>query len=312
MKARCADRGGSVNQAKVKMRELTGHIFNPAATKARKPGPAPAGVMARAPEGFAALDAALAEMNEAGVARLIIEGGDGTVREVVSRVLTSWEAPPEFAIIPVGNTNLIARSAGAVKADAMAHVASSPETLRRREIALLKARRAGAPDLRGFIMGAGAYEKATRMAREEIAARHGAQVVAAVFKLLRSPELRAPNPIGFSDEGRDAPPEPRLLTALTSLPGALLLGLSPFWGEGSGAIRWLDIASPAPRLALAAPFIAFGKPVKWMGEAYRSGRTGEAALRPGAPFVMDGEHFEPGEDGLVRVSASETATFLSF
>lgn len=48
-----------------------------------------------------------------------------------------------------------------------------------------------------------------------------------------------------------------------------------------------------------------------MREAYRSGRAERLTLRLEAPFVMDGEEFEPGEDGLLHVSATESARFLS-
>ncbi|MEX2519366.1 MAG: hypothetical protein WD969_08560, partial [Paracoccaceae bacterium] len=107
-------------------------------------------------------------------------------------------------------------------------------------------------------------------------------------------------------------PAARTLVALTSLQGPLLFGLSPFWGAGEGPIRWLDIAAAPPRIALAAPFIAFGRPRRWMSDHYQSGRAARATLSLNADFVLDGEHFAPGADGLIAVTAAETATFLSF
>lgn len=283
-----------------------GHIRNHAATKAAKTAHiSGAGIMTRAPETFPALDAALTEMRVAGVRRIIIEGGDGTVREIISRTAL-WPEQLEFAIIAAGNTNLIARSAGEIEAGAANRLRTDPAAFRSRTIPLLKVERKGLPDLSGFIMGAGAYTAATRLAQQEIGARHGAQVVLAVLRLLRSPELRAPSMIGMNGE-----PEARLLLAMTTLPGALIFGLSPFWGGGTGAIRWLDIAASPPRILLAAPFIALGRPRRWMREAYRSGRAERLTLRLEAPFVMDGEEFEPGEDGLLHVSATESARFLS-
>lgn len=284
-----------------------GHIRNRAATRAARGAPAAAGAVLREPDSFAGLEAALAEFREAQVSTLLIEGGDGTVREVVSRAFRIWSgAPPPFAIRATGNTNLIARSAGRAPEGPL-----SPDRLRQRALPVLKAARAGAEPMRGFILGAGAYEAATRIAREEIGARHGLQVALAVLRLLRAPALRGPFPIGFS-AGEAAPgPEPRMLVALTSLPGALIFGLSPFWGGGAGPLRFLDIAASPPRLALAAPFVALGRPRRWMAKAYRSGRTATATLALEGAFVMDGEPFAPGSDGLVRLSAAETATFLS-
>lgn len=295
------------------MPSIIGHIRNQKATRAGARAPfAHEAAISRSPAGFAALDEALAEMKAAGVRRLVIEGGDGTVREVIGRALPLWGAAPlEFAIVASGNTNLIARSGGRVSAADAARLADMSAPVERRAIPLLKAEREGERTLRGFIMGCGAYATATKLAREEIGARHGAQVALAVLRLLRSPRLRAPSPIGFGPDGREAEIEPRLLVAVTSLPGALLYGLSPFWGSGAGALRWLDIAANPPRLALAAPFIAFGAPRRWMHAHYRSGGSRTAELRLDAPFVMDGEHFEPGADGRLRLSAGESVTFVS-
>lgn len=285
-----------------------GIIRNRAATRAARGAPAGAGEILRMPEDFAALEAALSEFREAGAAAIVIEGGDGTVREVASRAFRLWEgAPPPFALRPTGNTNLIARSAGR----APRGVPLAPERLRRRVLPVLKAERAGAEAMRGFIAGAGAYEAATRLAREEIGARHGLQVLLAVLRLLRSRALRGPWPIGFAASATAPESAPRMLVAATSLPGALLFGLSPFWGTGSGRLRFLDIAAEPPRLALAAPFVALGRPRRWMAEAYRSGRSEAATLRLETPFVLDGEPFAPGADGLVKFTAAETATFLS-
>ncbi|MFN3260527.1 MAG: diacylglycerol kinase family protein [Pikeienuella sp.] len=286
-----------------------GLIRNRAATRATRGSPAGAGEILRMPEDFAALEAALAEFREAGVAAIVIEGGDGTVREVVSRAFRIWGgSPPPFSLRPTGNTNLIARSAGCAPRGG---APLAPERLRRSVLPVLKAEREGAEAMRGFIVGAGAYEAATRFAREEIGARHGLQVLLAVLRLLRSRALRGPWPIGFAASTTAPESAPRMLVAATSLPGALLFGLSPFWGSGSGRLRFLDIAAEPPRLALAAPFVALGRPRRWMSEAYRSGRSEVATLRLETPFVMDGEPFAPGADGLVRLTASETATFLS-
>ncbi|MFV0473312.1 MAG: diacylglycerol kinase family protein [Pikeienuella sp.] len=294
------------------MPSLIGLIRNPAATRAGAGAPAGANLVARAPGDFAALDGALREMKAAGIGALAIEGGDGTVREVLGRALPLWSgAPPPFAIVAAGNTNLIARSAGRARGAALARLLE-PGRAKRRGLHVLRVDRAGAPDIRGFILGAGVYVAATRLAREEIAARHGAQVLLAALRVLRSPALGAAHRIGFAAGAPAGDPAPRALVAMTSLPGALLLGLNPFGGRGGeGRIRWLDIAANPPRPLLAAPFLALGGPRRWMSDAYRRGVAEHAELRLDAPFIVDGEEFTPGTDGRVRVSATECVTFLS-
>lgn len=297
------------------MADLVGHIVNRAATRGDRRVEAAPGVVLRAPESFAQLDECLAEMRDEGVSTLLIDGGDGTVREVLSRAPEAWgAAPPAFAIVPNGNTNLIARHAGRVAPEAVARLAADPGAARARRLSVMKAERAGARTLRGFILGAGAYETATRYAQERVAARHGLQVAKTVIGLLRSEELRRPSAIGLGFDGAAPAVEPRLLTAFTTFGSPLILGLDPFATRTSatnGPLRFLDVGADPPRLALAALFLALGRPRRWMQARYRIGDCRAATVSLEAGFVMDGERFEPGADGLIRLSAAETATFLS-
>lgn len=296
------------------MSALTGHIRNEKATqKAKADGPAP-GDIVRTPSNFTELDDALAEMRDAGITRLIVNGGDGTVREVLSRAPEIWaDAPqPAYIISPSGNTNLIARKVGGAKSrDLRAIWAADDVALRRRSLNLLTVRRVGKRTLRGAIMGIGAYEVATRIAREDISARHGAQVALAVLKLLISDEMRDGLMCRVTHNGATTGQRQRMLFGMTTLPGRLISRFEPFWGEQAGPIRWLDIDARPSGLLRAAPFVAFGAPRPWMAGDYHSGASQSVTLEINAPFVMDGEAFDPGDDGLVTVTADESATFLT-
>lgn len=294
------------------MAGLIGHIVNRAATGGDRRVEAASGVILRAPESFSQLDDYLAEMRAAGVETLVIDGGDGTVREVVSRAPDIWgDAPLRYAIAPNGNTNLIARHAGGVPVDRIASLVETEAAARLTRIPVLKAEREGERVLRGFILGAGAYETATRFAQKEIGARHGRQVMETVMKVLRSAELRAPTDMAIARDGGALAEGPRLATAFTTFVKPLILGLNPFATKETGPIRMIDIAANPPRLVLAAGFLAAGRPRKWMRDHYRVGACETATLRLSTGFVMDGERFEPGADGLIHLSAAETATFLS-
>lgn len=291
---------------------FAGCIRNPRATAPA--GGAAGAALVRAPETLAGLDDALAEMRAAGVRRVIVDGGDGTVREVATRAPEIWAPgpPPEYAILKGGNTNLVARHAGgAGGADALAALAEEGRPVTRRALGMIRVDRAGAPLLRGFILGAGAYAAVTRDARAHLAARHGPQVALAVLRLLARRTLREGAEIGLGLEGGPVETRRRLLVAFTSLPRPLFWRLDPFWNLSGRPLRRLDIDAPAPFLPLAAGFIAAGAPRRWMRGAYRSGDGDAAALAPGAEFVLDGDLFPPGEDGLIRLSARESATFVS-
>ena len=280
-----------------------GHIRNPRATRSR-PAEIGSDVLSCEPESFGALEDALSEMAEAGVERLVIEGGDGTIREVISRAPEIWETPPAYAIIRSGNTNLVARTAGDIPAPEAATKARLTTTL-----PMLKVERLGEPPLRGFIMGVGAYERATRMAQQEMASKHGLQVVLAVLRAVRDPAFRDCGEIGLTLDG-DETTHKRMLVGLSTLPGKLIYGMEPFWNGGNGPIRWLDIAASPPRLFSALPFVAFGRPRSWMAGAYRSGSSHVVEIHCKDGFVLEGERFASGPDGRIRVTAAETATFL--
>ena len=101
-----------------------------------------------------------------------------------------------------------------------------------------------------------------------------------------------------------------MLFGMSSLPGKLIMGLEPFWDQTGAPLRWLDITAHPPVPILALPFIAYGAPRRWMRAAYRSGSSQAVELTLTDHLVVDGERVPPGDDGRVRVTATETATFL--
>lgn len=257
---------------------------------------------------------------------VLIDGGDGTVREVLSRLPGIWGARlPRVGIFPRGNTNLIAREVGGLR-----HPDAVTEILRRRAAGsplptvqrpVLRVDYAGAehPSMRGFVLGWGAYATGTRIAREEIAAAGPRQVAMTVFSTVRralfgalSDELRRGVPARLAIDGTDTGDTSRFIGLVTTLQGRLVAGLNPFWGEGPEPIRWLDVEAPARRLALAVPFVLAGRPRRWMLQnGYASGRAKRLELHLDTPFIMDGEVFPPPSQGPLAISAAEEVSFIS-
>lgn len=286
--------------------------------RGRPPPVLPSGTTLVEPNSPEETVAALGALKAAGTEVVVIDGGDGTVRAVLSRLDRVFDTPPPIAIIANGNTNLIARRLGAVTqrgglarlaaltpAGADGHLRTAP--VLRIDFA------DGRPAERGFIAGWGAYAAGTRIGTREIAARHGAQIVRAVAATLRrtlvgkeAAMLRRGVPCEFRADGHEVVEGPRFLGIATTLPGPLIAGLSPFWGEGSGALRWLDISAPPRRLALAAPLVALGRPMGWMRRAgYRSGRAGRIDLVLTGDLVMDGEAVASGAGMAATMTANE-------
>ncbi|HET7410009.1 MAG TPA: diacylglycerol kinase family protein [Paracoccaceae bacterium] len=299
-----------------------GLLRNPASTGnlGRPPPALPDGVELAETAGPQDCEGALARLAEGRPDLLIIDGGDGTVRDAISRFPAIFGADwPAVAVIASGNTNLIARRLGAVTPGDLPRLAAmSPADLSAwlRPAPVLRIDIRG-ETRRGFIAGWGAYATATRIGREEIAARHGAQVARAVMATLHralvgaeAAALRRGVEAAFRADGHADAKGRRFLGIATTLPGRLMGPLSPFWGDGRGPVRWLDVLAPPRRLALAAPLVALGRPTAAMRRSgYRSGRSArlELELASGAGgIVLDGEEI-PGGGGIsATITGHET------
>ena len=76
-------------------------------------GPVPDNVLEVVPEDPAQLFPALRRFAAEGVDLVVIDGGDGTVREVITRLPEAYGGPmPRLAVVPNGKTNALAIDIG--------------------------------------------------------------------------------------------------------------------------------------------------------------------------------------------------------
>jgi hypothetical protein len=311
-----------------------GVIRNPRSTADRRGGAESWDAVVRHPEiaGFAApetteaLAMALSLFHERGIDCIAVSGGDGTVSEVLSAVFATnpgWR--PKLAILRSGKTNLIAYDVGAARpggagALALADLAQSGLPMRAETRPVLRVEGGPGADVPrfGFFLGAGAFTRASDLAQVEAHA-YGLNEGAAILWTLGSMVGRSLLGLGEKEPPAvlascpaDAPESgPRYLVIATTL-NRLALGLNPFWGGGTGPLRYTDIAAPPRGLAAAIIPVLRGRPRRWMIEAgYRSGVTAALSLRLTARLTLDGEPFRPGPDGEVRITAADSVTFLA-
>ncbi len=286
-----------------------GVVRNPQShgNRIRPPEPAPEGVRLVEPIGRQALRDALDDFARYGLDLLIIDGGDGTIRDVISLLPhTFGEAPPLLAVLPSGKTNVLAIDLGV------------PEVWRL-EDALLAARRESPtiksrpplrvswaddrPCLQGFFFGVGAPVKATNLAQRvhKVGFFHNI----AVAMTLATAALGALFG-GARDEWREGVPARLVLdgevqaegnrfaviaTALKRLP----FGLKPF-GVPREGLKLLDVNAPPRRLHKALPLVLSGRVIPVLESlGYRRRDPNDVRLSGGAPFVLDGEVFEGGD-----------------
>jgi len=270
---------------------------------------------------------ALAAFRRQGVRVVAVSGGDGTLREVLTALPAAYgDDTPDIALMPAGKTNLAARVVGSTRRDLRGlrrlGDAARDGTLTRTTWPLLEVTWANQPErcLRGFLFGTGAFTEGTRIAARHIqgAGVHNALSVAlsiaatagATLFGRRRRALLAGMDMRVTVDDTPARAGRHFVTLATTL-DRLVLGLTPFWGDGPRPLRWLDVPAPPARLLAALIPTLRGRPRPWMlGAGYASGRADRLHLETGQPFVVDGEVFEPGPGGIV-VSTTSPVGFVA-
>ncbi|WP_454598156.1 diacylglycerol/lipid kinase family protein [Qipengyuania sp. SM2507] len=284
-------------------------------------------VMVATPEKRSQIAAALADFASGGIDYLIINGGDGTVRDV----LTCGHAVfgddwPLLAVLPKGKTNALNVDLGAPAdwslRDAIdAFTSGTTVTRRPLEIAALDGRSA---PLRGFILGAGAFTLGIRAGQD--AHRYGFfdslavgmtsawGVLQAMFGSDRNPWRRGVGmdlrllPEGerlpHSGHGDPARREVLLASTLRRMP----LGIKLF-GEPRDGLKFAVMDHPARRLLLCLPAILAGWQPRWLARAgLHQGETEAFEFIIDDQFILDGEAFPAGS---YLVSQGPELTFVT-
>lgn len=284
-----------------------GVIWNPHSRhNIGRAGPsAAAGVRISAPENFDELTESLEDFAETGLDLLVIDGGDGAVREVLSRAPEAFgERMPRFAVLPSGKTNALALDLEAPRQWRLQDALNAARKGRTKIRRPFEVWRPGAerPERRGFLFGAGAFVPATHLAQQTHSA--GAFGNAAVAMTLlgatgrtlfgaRKDAWSAGEPIGLSLPG--VPAEGRRFLVMISTLKRLPLGLKPF-GKPREGLKALVVDAPPKRLWKALPVITGGHEAPWLeGCGYYRRDMDEIAMRLDGEFVLDGELYDGGE-----------------
>lgn len=260
------------------------------------------------------IEAALRGFAERGIDLLVVDGGDGTIRDVLSAGLSVWgERFPALAVLARGKTNALAIDLGIGQewtvADAVtAWRESRFDTLR--PLVVTRPQPESRP-VAGFILGAGAFTRGIAAAQD--AHRMGAFGNLAValtmgWGLLQiflgsgRSAWRRGTAMALDLQGPDAagarPPDTqerhRILLAATTL-RRLPLGLRPFGPPGAG-IKVLLLERPRRRLLLAVPAVLAGWRSAWLERAglWRGNAAALTLSLRDEGFVLDGETYPPG------------------
>lgn len=292
----------------------------------------PAGVTVQVPATPEALASTVQAFAEQGIRHLMIDGGDGTLRDVLGALPAAYGRDwPTIALCASGNTNLAAGDVGSFARgpDAIARwhdtlTGKSPARISTRQPIEVCWTDGSRPPVFGFFVGCANYARAVAMATGTMRDKgffHGwavsATIAGAAWRVLaggKDNDWQRGSAVAVAIDDGAAVSTPRFVVLATSL-DKLLLGLWPFWSAkgAAGALHWLDIDAPAPGFGRALPALLRGKPsaAALATGAYRSGRAARITLTMDEPLIIDGEPFAPDANGQLTLQAGPTVQFYA-
>ncbi|MEW5686138.1 MAG: diacylglycerol kinase family protein [Pseudomonadota bacterium] len=270
--------------------------------------PLPGVVVEVAPEQPDCLLPTLQRFAATGVDLIVIDGGDGTIREVVSRLPEAYGPTlPRLAVAPNGKTNALALDIetplGTTLDQLLAAAEAGRPTKRRQCLEIVRPGQAD-PERRGFLFGMGAFVRATELAQRH----HGlgffdnAAIVLTLAGAMGRTLLGGPTDPWRKGEPGEASFDPdhhAWFLVMASTFKRFPLGLKPF-GEPREGLKALSVHAPPKRLMQAVPTILQGGDAPWFESCgYRRHDLDSFDMSFPGRFVLDGEIY-PGGDLTVR------------
>ena len=308
---------------------LVGVIRNPHSRRGGASQPAWTGratLLVETPVKRRAIRAILARFAEQRIDYLVVDGGDGTVRDVLTCGADYFgDCWPPLIVMPSGKTNALAHDLGLPSTwtmDEALRAAGEGRIVQRRPLIVSQADNADARVI-GFVLGAGLYSDAVGLAQESH--RRGVFNAAAVavttaWTLLRALLGRADDrwrratpmvvrddtgrPVPHSGRGREDQRYLLFASTLDRLPA----GLRPF-RKVAGALRIALVDVARPSLLLRAPLMLSGLASRHLGQrGYHliGGSAFEVELNE--RFILDGEAFPAGR---YRIAAGPNLRFVA-
>ncbi|NIJ31311.1 diacylglycerol kinase family enzyme [Sphingomonas insulae] len=269
-------------------------------------------VLYTAPETFEALEEALRDYAARGIGLLVVNGGDGTLRDVMTAAARVFDVMPPMAIIPSGKTNALALDLGIPEGWTVRDAIAAAQAGRFVERAPVQVWRGDAarPDACGFLLGMGGFVRATELAQSThragafngvaVALSLGWSIAQTLFGGAGNAWRRGTAVRVQADD--EAPATRQLYLLLASTLERMPVGLKPF-GPARAGLKMLTVNAPPRHLfRMLKPILSgtTGSPAVAAGFARTDPRTVRVQLDEA--FILDGEHYAGG-DLTIRAGA---------
>jgi hypothetical protein len=281
---------------------------------------------------FEALPGILAALAERDVGTLFISSGDGTIQAIQTELAerNPFARLPQLSLLSHGTTNMTAADLGLGigDLDEQARIICDPlalasaTVLRRRPTLRIVNPRDGR--LRhGMFIGAGAVWQATKFCQDAVH-RTGLKGDWATFATLATAVARAmftrsdpgdvtridrPHAMQVSADGLVRCDGQHLAFIATTL-HKLILGSRPFWGGASAPIRATVFPYPVPSPARWLIPSLFGGEDRIPPPGAASFAAECIGIATASPFVIDGEFFDPPEDGPLNIETGPEFAYV--
>ena len=262
---------------------------------------------------------------------LVISGGDGTISEVFTHLLSDgpFETLPPIIILPGGTANMTGGDIGLKGSvvSAMRRLCnwlesqSGQASVQRRPILRVQPGPTQ-PARYGMFFGAGAVVQGINYTNQNIHSRGlknefslGLGLVRSMWGISRQdPRFFEPTDMAIGSDGQPHDAQQSVTLMLVSSLERLFLNMHPYWGEENGKPLHVSVVrNPATRFLRTLPALLRGKPNRHMTpeSGYVSYNVNTISLKFDGPFTLDGEIMHASDDlGPVEISNGGELVFL--
>ena len=273
------------------------------------------------------LPAMLDALRRQGPSHVAINGGDGTAQQTLTAMLNGdWPDPPTLAVLPGGTTNMTAHDLNGGKLGLLPALRAfldaaqratppglTPQTpgLTPKNRRIIRVRCDGQADQYGFCFGLGAIVRGIRYCHERIYRTRipkglapGVAMLRAFYGIARREPVFAEGlPVTLRYAGCEpAAQSERLDTSFMCISTLerLFLGMTPFWGSGTGDLAMTIVRENPERLLRTLPALLRGQPTRHLtpDKGYSSRRLDCLQIESDGQYMLDGEIFPVVESPL--------------